>query len=199
MDRLSRRLLAVRRVAFGLAIVSAVLVGCGSSGDDKGGSTTTKGVPFRVPAESMLPTYKVNERVSVDLNAVGGRGVKVGDVIILTPPKGANSNSCGVAHRDDQPCPRPTPKSIRGLYFLKRVVAEGGDTVALRQGQTVRNGELQDEPFIRKCRPGFCNFPVPMTVPDGYVFVLGDNRGASDDSRFWGPIPRRWIAGRVIE
>jgi signal peptidase I len=178
-------------------MVAVLLAGCGSSKGSNGDRTESKGVPFRVPSESMQPTYKVGERLSVDLNAAGGRGVKVGDVIVFYPPKGADTNTCGIAKREDEPCPEPTSRRDRVL-FLKRVVAEGGDRISIRGGQTVRNGELQDEPFIDKCAPGTCNFPVPATVPDGYLFVLGDNRGASDDSRFWGPIPKAWIAGSVI-
>ena len=57
---------------------------------------------------------------------------------------------------------------------------------------------LADEPYIADCGGGEgCDFPRRITVPDGHYFLLGDNRGASDDSRFWGPVPLEWIQGRV--
>ena len=67
-----------------------------------------------------------------------------------------------------------------------------------RGGRVVRDGELADEPYIADCG-GFegCNFPRPITCAEGHYFMLGDNRGASDDSRFWGPVPLEWIEGRV--
>ena len=61
------------------------------------------------------------------------------------------------------------------------------------------NGKVQNEPFIRECSPGNdCNFPDPITVPPDHWFMMGDNRGASDDSRFWGPVPKKWIIGRAF-
>ncbi len=45
---------------------------------------------------------------------------------------------------------------------------------------------------------GNCNFPKPITIPPDHYFMMGDNRGASDDSRFWGPVPREWIIGKAF-
>jgi signal peptidase I len=68
----------------------------------------------------------------------------------------------------------------------------------MRDGVVLRDGEPADEPYIADCDGvEACSFPQPITVPDGRYFLLGDNRGASDDSRFWGPVPREWILGRV--
>jgi signal peptidase I len=70
----------------------------------------------------------------------------------------------------------------------------------MRDGQVVRNGEVAREPYIADCGGGEgCTFQRPITIPEGHYFLLGDNRGASDDSRFWGPIPLEWIEGRVEE
>jgi signal peptidase I len=65
----------------------------------------------------------------------------------------------------------------------------------VRNGHVVRDGVLQREPFIHPCGGGpDCNLGT-ITVPAGHYFMMGDNRGASDDSRYWGPVPRSWIIG----
>ncbi len=61
------------------------------------------------------------------------------------------------------------------------------------------NGVAAEEDFIRPCNPGGeCNLPTPITIPPDHYFMMGDNRGESDDSRFWGPIPRDWIIGKAF-
>ena len=64
------------------------------------------------------------------------------------------------------------------------------------KGTSIRNGKREADSYIRPC-PGVaeCNFPVAITVPAGHWFMMGDNRGESDDSRFWGPVPTGWIIG----
>jgi signal peptidase I len=80
--------------------------------------------------------------------------------------------------------------------FIKRVVAGPGDTIAIVDGHVVRNGKRAKESFIRQCGGGSdCNFPKPIRVPADHWFMMGDNRGSSDDSRFWGPVPKKWIVG----
>ena len=65
----------------------------------------------------------------------------------------------------------------------------------MRDGHVVRNGVQQREPFVNPCGAGpDCNLGT-ITVPAGHYFMMGDNRGASDDSRYWGPVPRAWIIG----
>jgi signal peptidase I len=77
----------------------------------------------------------------------------------------------------------------------------------MRDGQVIRNGKAQDEPFVLSRDNGLrsglppdpsCNFPAPITIPPDHYFVLGDNRAQSDDSRFWGPVRREWIIGNVV-
>ncbi len=82
------------------------------------------------------------------------------------------------------------------MNFIKRVVAGPGDTIAVKGGHVIRNGKLQKEPFTAPCDGGSgCDLPTAITVPPGHWFMMGDNRGQSDDSRFWGPIPKKWIIG----
>jgi signal peptidase I len=67
-----------------------------------------------------------------------------------------------------------------------------------RENQAGRIGGREADSYIRPCSGvSECNFPVPITIPAGDWFLLGDNRGESDDSRFWGPVPTSWIVGVV--
>ena len=61
----------------------------------------------------------------------------------------------------------------------------------------VRNGKLEADKYINRCSGGDsdCTFPIPIRIPKGMWFVMGDNRPDSDDSRFWGPIRSSWIIG----
>jgi signal peptidase I len=95
------------------------------------------------------------------------------------------------------PCSRPTPEAS-SQTFIKRVVGVAGDRIALRHGRVVRNGELQAEPYARPCGAPECDLPRPARVPEDFVYLLGDNRGASQDSRFWGPVPVSWVIGEAI-
>ena len=77
------------------------------------------------------------------------------------------------------------------------MVAGPGDTVQIVYGQVYRNGVKEHAPYTEPCGndPSFCNFRTPIKIPPGHYFMMGDNRGASDDSRFWGPVPNKWVIG----
>jgi signal peptidase I len=151
--------------------------------------------PYRIPSESMVPTLKIGQRVLV--NRIGNRlqDPEVGQVTVFHPPVGSETNTCGAARREGQACAKPTGGKA-DVNFIKRIVAGPGDTVAIRNGHVIRNGKRVKEPFIRNCEAGSdCNFPTPIRIPPDHYFMMGDNRGESDDSRFWGPVPRSWIIG----
>jgi signal peptidase I len=157
--------------------------------------------PYRIPSGSMEPTLDVGQRVLVNrITHRLGSDPGVGDVITFHPPAGADVQppQCGAQRNEDQPCPRPTPEKS-DQTFIKRVVGVGGDRITIRDGHVIRNGKSTSEPFIAACGGNQgCDLPRPITVPKGYVFVMGDNRGASDDSRFWGPIPNKWVIGEAF-
>ena len=69
----------------------------------------------------------------------------------------------------------------------------------IKNGHVYLNGKLQYEPFAAPCAwESECNYPTPVRIPPGDWFMMGDSRGNSDDSRFWGPVPASWIIGTAI-
>lgn len=152
--------------------------------------------PYRIPSESMVPTLQVGQRVLV--NRIGNRfnAPHIGEVVVFHPPAGAETNQCGDQRRQpDQACDLPTPQRSN-VNYIKRVVAGPGDTVYIKGGHAYVNGKRQKDGFTRPCEGGTgCDFPRPITIPANHWFMMGDNRGESDDSRFWGPVPRSWIIG----
>ena len=177
-------LVLIVAVALGLALaIQAVLV-----------------KPYRIPSESMVPTLQVGQRVLV--NRIGARfsDPGVGDIVVFHPPAGAErSNECGGGPPPaGQVCAQPT-RDKADVNFIKRVVAGPGDRISVRDGHVVLNGKRQSEPFIEPCGGGeACDLPREIKVPAGMYFMMGDNRGSSDDSRFWGPVPRDWIIGQAF-
>lgn len=155
--------------------------------------------PYRIPSESMVPTLSVGQRVLVNRLGNNFGDPAIGDVTVFHPPAGAeNENQCGVRRGANQPCPSPT-SGRADVNFIKRIVAGPGDTLAVVDGHVVRNGKRQPEPFIQPCGGGpECNLSTAITIPKDHYFMMGDNRGASDDSRFWGPVPRDWIIGNAF-
>jgi signal peptidase I len=153
--------------------------------------------PYRIPSQSMVPTLVIGQRVLVDRLGNDFENPHIGEVVVFHPPEGAVNQdpTCGVAVTASQICPEPTSQEA-SVNFIKRVVAGPGDTISVRDGHVVLNGKLQKESFIAPCAGGTgCNFATPITVPAGHWFMMGDNRGQSDDSRFWGPVPKKWIIG----
>ena len=159
--------------------------------------------PYQIPSESMEPTLDVGQRVLVNRFLYHFTDPEIGDVDVFHPPVGAdNGQECGVPGtrpNNGEPCPRPT-RNRSDQNFIKRIVAGPGDTLAVRNGHPVVNGvEQKDESFINPCGGGeVCNMPREITIPPDHYFMMGDNRGASDDSRFWGPVPRDWIIGEAF-
>ena len=157
--------------------------------------------PYRIPSGSMEPTLDIGQRVLVNrLSHRLGADPNVGDIVTFHPPQGADElpPRCGATPADGQPCPLPTPGESNQT-FIKRVVGLAGDRITVRDGIVVRNGRPTSEPYTAPCGGGQgCDLPHPVTVPKGDVFVMGDNRGASDDSRFWGPVPIKWVIGKAF-
>ena len=124
----------------------------------------------RVLSDSMAPTVLDGDWVTV--GDVDARGVQRRDLVMLASP-------------DD------------GTLLLKRVVAIAGDEVGFEDGVLVVNGADVDEPFVDYARVNGEYFG-PVRVPAGHVFVLGDNRGSSVDSRSFGAVPVAAVVGTVV-
>ena len=154
--------------------------------------------PYQIPSGSMEPTLQIGQRVLVDRIGMQFGDPEVGDIIVFHPPTGSDSDECGVETRRKQACSLPTESALDSNY-IKRVVAGPGDVLSIRDGHTIVNGERTVEDFARPCNVSArCDFPTPITIPRDHYFMMGDNRPASDDSRFWGPVPREWIIGRAF-
>ncbi len=162
--------------------------------------------PYRIPSGSMLPTLKPGQRILVDRfsHHVGGDPA-LGDVTVFLPPRGADTRDCGKPGEGPfysggpetrHACSTPT-RARSETTFVKRIVGLPGDTIAIVNGHVIRNGTPAAEPFASSCPGAECNLN-PIRIPAGTYFLMGDNRGNSDDSRFWGPVPRKWIIGSAF-
>jgi len=126
-----------------------------------------------IPTESMAPTLRVSDRVLVDRAAYRLDGLDYGDLIVFD------------LHDPDVVAP---------VRMVRRLVALPGDAVDCRDGHVRRNGVPVDEPYLADTRTD-CQ---SVTVPDGTVYVLGDERSIARDSRHYGPVPVDSITGRVL-
>jgi signal peptidase I len=187
------------RKGFLAAAGLAVLVGCGST------QSTVATRTYRVPSLAMLPTLRLGTHVVVALDP--HYIPKVGDIVAFHPPAGASSaggspvcgnpNQGGAGGPNAHACDKPTPRESDEI-FIKRVVGGPGDHIHIINGHVIRDGVREKDAYIEPCGSGSgCNFPKTIVIPAGDYFVLGDNRGLSDDSRFWGPVRRAWIIGKV--
>jgi signal peptidase I len=153
--------------------------------------------PYKIPSPSMEPTLDINQRVLVNRLV---NHPSLYDVVVFHPPKGADpltpvcgAPSEGPAH--GQACDVPTPGESTQT-FIKRVVGLPGDTIYIKNGHVYRDGKKEQDSYIEQCGADpSCNLRKPIKIPPGHYFMMGDNRGESDDSRFWGPVPDNWIIG----
>jgi signal peptidase I len=165
--------------------------------------------PYRIPSGSMEPTLAIGQRVLVDRIGTHFSEPHVGEITVFHPPVGAQQEECGpIPHTvklGGAPCAAPVPKEESSVNFIKRVVAGPGDEIYVSEGHAFLRKPHQagfhreSDSYIRECGASpECNFPVPIKIPAGHWFMMGDNRGESDDSRFWGPVPTGWIIGEAF-
>ena len=143
---------------------------------------------FYIPSPSMVPTLQVGDRIMVNKLSYDLHGVHRGDIVVFKRPP-----------LEEQDFPD----------LVKRVIGLPGETISTRDGHVYIDDKLLAEPWLPPgpnsytgalpgdAHPQF-NMPGPVTIPAGEYFVMGDNRTDSEDSRFFGPIPKALIVGRAM-
>jgi signal peptidase I len=124
----------------------------------------------QVHGQSMEPTLHSDQRLVVEKVSYRFHGPRRGDVIVLKSPQQSSE------------------------LLIKRVIGLPGEAVEIRQGRVYINGEEWDEPYLERSPGGNWG---PIIVPPLHVFVLGDNRSFSNDSRAFGMVPIENIVGRA--
>jgi signal peptidase I len=151
--------------------------------------------PFWIPSESMVPTIQVNDRVMVNKLAYKWGPPKRGQIVVFKDPR-----------VPDEPVsfPEAVIQSVLEAVgvrtggredLIKRVIGLPGETVAVSDNQVVIDGKPLDEPYLVDV---FMEDEPPVTLGPDEVFVMGDNRSGSYDSRRFGPVPLDDLVGRAF-
>ena len=143
---------------------------------------------YSIPSGSMEPTLQIGDRILVDKLSYHLHGVDRGNIVVFSTPPTEN-------------CAGPPVSDL-----VKRVIGLPGETISLADGNVYINGHLLPEPFLPPnlrddTYPGPSTAPYALhhafRIPAGEVYVMGDNRPESCDSRYWGPIRESTIVGKV--
>ncbi len=147
---------------------------------------------FKIPTGSMEPNLLIGDHLLVNK-------------FISAPSQTAVERSLlpiGVYQRGDVIVFKYPEEPERD--FIKRVIGLPGETIELRQSQVLIDGEPIEELYLDVVRPGGHVPPDirgtfgPLVVPEGHLFMMGDNRGDSQDSRYWGPLPVGYVKGKAF-
>jgi len=156
--------------------------------------------PVRVSSDSMVPTLPPGDHVLL-LKQPWAGAVERGQIVVLDGTEWAQEVAAQTLAGSVDPPSRDridaAVQAVRGSSLVKRVVGVGGDTVALEDGALVVNGAFVPEPFVDLESVDGVWFG-PVTVPPDAVFVMGDARSSSVDSRVLGPARLDAIEGRVL-
>lgn len=136
--------------------------------------------PVRVKGRSMLPTLQNGDWLLVSRADYRRSQPRRGDVVICFYPG---------RYLD--------PWKLIRQYFVKRLIAFPGETIAIEEGVVLINGEPLDEPYLDPAKVRYRRTMQPRVLQPDEYFVLGDNRDSSNDSRRIGPLSRRMLVGRV--
>ena len=139
--------------------------------------------PVKVEGTSMLPRLHDGERIFVnkliyyklpDLRKYGWPSLERGDVVVFWPPKDPDKS------------------------YVKRIIGLPGETVEMREGKILINGQALSEPYLDPHLTASRMSTAPVRVDEHYYFVMGDNRDNSSDSRVWGLVPEKYIYGKAL-
>ncbi len=134
--------------------------------------------PYEIPSSSMETTIMTDDKVFSEKVSYYARSVQPGDIVTFQDPEVSNRT------------------------LIKRCIAIGGQTVDLRDGVVYVDGQALSEPYTNAL-PSYplqtafnVQISYPYTVPDGYLWMMGDNRTNSADSRYFGAVPESSVTGR---
>lgn len=134
---------------------------------------------YKIPSASMVPTLEVRDRIFVNKFIYRFKSPERGDIVVFRYTE--------------------NPKK----YFVKRLVAKGGEVVEIRNGNIIIDGKLITEPEVFQ-KNYYYNMGkygasgMEIEVPEGNFYFLGDNSASSKDSRYWGFVPRKYIVGKAF-
>lgn len=131
---------------------------------------------YYIPSGSMIPTLQLNDQVLVTKYSYWKEEPEQGDIIVFKYPV-------------------RNPKTEKSEEFVKRLIGLPGDTIEIKNNQVMVNGKPLDEPYIAT-DTNMADFG-PYQVPKGGYFMMGDNRNNSNDSRYWGTVPRDNLIGKA--
>ncbi len=134
--------------------------------------------PRYIPSDSMLPTLHTGDRLVVEKISYRFHPPHFGDIVVFQPPEELQSRG----YTQDQ-------------AFIKRIIGRPGEIIEVADGKVYLNGHPLQEDYIAE--PPDQPFP-PVKVPEDKFFVMGDNRNDSNDSRYWGFLPRKNIIGHAV-
>lgn len=129
--------------------------------------------PVKVEGTSMQPELLDQERIFVNKFVYHFEEIHRGDIVVFWYPKDPSKS------------------------FIKRVLGVPGDVVSIRDGQVYINSQLVEERYVPQGYQDVDSYP-PLRVREGHYYVLGDHRNASNDSRSWGLVPRKYIYGKAV-
>ncbi|KAG8066852.1 hypothetical protein GUJ93_ZPchr0004g38657 [Zizania palustris] len=131
-----------------------------------------------IASSSMAPTLRPADRAVAEKITYFFRRPSIGDIVFFKVPTALQNYGVN-----------------KDVVFIKRILATPGDFIEVRQGELIVNGVAQKEHYVSS----HASYTMEaMRLPEGHVFVMGDNRTNSCDSRSWGPLPTSNIIGRYM-